>query len=48
MFLGAMLLILGILLLLKEMGLIYGDIWDYVWPIALIALGISMMFKHRR
>lgn len=48
MFLGVLLLILGILLLLREMGLIYGDIWDYVWPIALIALGASMIFKNKR
>ncbi|MDX9856434.1 MAG: DUF5668 domain-containing protein [candidate division Zixibacteria bacterium] len=48
MFLGVLLLILGVLLLLREMGLIYGDIWDYVWPIALIALGVSMIFKSKK
>jgi hypothetical protein len=48
MFLGVLLLILGILLLLREMGLIYGNFWDYVWPIALIALGASMIFKSKK
>ncbi|MCB2230716.1 hypothetical protein KQH82_08365 [bacterium] len=48
MFIGVLLLILGVLLLLREMGLIYGNVWDYVWPIALIALGASMIFKNKR
>ena len=48
MFIGILLLILGLLLLLREMGLIHGDIWDYIWPIALIALGASMIFNDRR
>lgn len=48
MFIGILLLILGVLLLLREMGFIYGNVWDYVWPIALIALGASMIFKHKR
>ena len=47
MFLGILLILLGILLLLEKAGVIYGDIWDYIWPVALIALGGSMMFKNR-
>ena len=48
MFVGSLLLMFGILLLLKQLGVIYGDVWDYLWPLALIALGASMIFDRRR
>ncbi len=48
MFIGFVLLALGVLFLLKNLDIIYGDIWDYLWPIALIALGVSIIFKKRR
>jgi hypothetical protein len=48
MFIGFVILALGVLFLLKNLGVIYGDIWDYLWPAAIIALGISIIFKKRR
>ncbi len=48
MFIGLVLLILGLLLLLNQLGYISGDIWDYFWPLALMALGLSFIFEHRR
>ncbi len=48
MFLGILLLLLGILMLLEEAGLISGDAWDYMLPVGLIALGVSMVFKDRK
>ena len=48
MFWGFLLLLLGVLMLLEELGIIYGDFWDYFWPVALIALGISMILKYRK
>lgn len=48
MFIGILLVAFGILLLLSEMGIIYGSVWNYLWPIALIALGFDFIFKDRR
>lgn len=48
MFVGVLLLLLGALMLLDKMGIITGDVWDYFWPVALVALGASMIFKDRR
>lgn len=47
MFVGLLLLILGALMLADRMGYIHGDIWDYFIPLAIMALGVSMIFKHR-
>ena len=48
LFAGIVLIILGTLLILERLGIIYGDIWDVFWPTVLIALGISMLWEHRR
>lgn len=48
MFLGLLLLIIGILLVLDRMGIIYGSFWDYLWPVALIALGADFIIKSAR
>ena len=48
MFVGIVVLALGVLFLLRNLGVISGDIWDFLWPIAVIALGISILFKKRR
>jgi hypothetical protein len=45
MWFGIFLLALGVLYLLRNMGIIYGDIWDWIWPIALICLGVSIILK---
>ena len=43
MFVGILLLALGILMLLDKLGIIYGSAWDYFFPVALIALGASFI-----
>jgi len=48
LFAGIVLIILGGLLLLERLGIIYGDVWDIFWPAVLIALGISLLWEHRR
>ena len=45
MFVGILLLAIGILMMLDKMGIIYGSFWDYLWPVALIALGADFIFK---
>ena len=44
---GAAFIIIGILFLLKNLGLIQGIAWDIVWPIVLIVLGASILFKKK-
>ena len=46
-FVGALLLLLGILMLLERMDIIYGPVWDYFWPICIVALGIHLILKNR-
>ena len=48
MFIGILFVAFGVLLLLQELGIIYGSIWNYLWPIALIAMGVDFIFKDRR
>jgi Domain of unknown function (DUF5668) len=36
----------GILLLLQETGVLNFDVWEVVWPMALIVLGISIIYKR--
>ncbi len=37
---------LGTVFLLRNLGYIYGNIWEYVWPGILIAVGLSILVKH--
>jgi hypothetical protein len=48
MFVGLLLVLLGILLLMQQLDIIRGGVWDYFWPAAIIAVGISMIFGHTR
>ncbi len=48
MFLGVLLLLLGVLLLLERLGVIPGGSWNYFWPVVIIAVGVSLIFKSRR
>ena len=48
MLLGFLLLLFGVLMLLDRMHIIYGDVWDYFWPIVVIAFGLSLVFKSRK
>jgi Domain of unknown function (DUF5668) len=43
LFWGSVLIILAGLLLLKQMGVIAGDIFGYFWPILVIAFGVSLI-----
>jgi hypothetical protein len=37
---------IGTIFLLKNLGYIYGNIWQYFWPGILIAVGLSILVKH--
>lgn len=48
MFIGTLLLVIGALMLLEKLGIIYGSAWDYIIPVALIALGADFIINHRK
>lgn len=48
MFFGIFFLLLGVLMLLSQLGIIYGDHSDWILSIALIALGLHLLTKERR
>ena len=48
MFFGVLLIVMGILMFLDQIGIIHGDWWDYFWPTVIVAIGVSMIFKHKR
>lgn len=48
MWIGLFLIIAGILVILSNMDILRGDVWDYIWPIFFILLGVSMIIKRLR
>ena len=48
MFVGILLLLMGVLMLLQQFNMLNGSWWHYFWPLAIIALGLSMILKHNR
>ena len=48
MYVGSLILVLGVIMFLTQLGVLTGDVWDYVFPTALVALGISLMAERRR
>ena len=47
MFIGFLILLLGVILLLTQLDVIRGGVWDYFWPVAIIALGVSLLYRSR-
>jgi hypothetical protein len=48
MWVGFVLVCIGILVLLSNMDIIRGDVWNYIWPLILVIFGISLILKRRR
>ena len=48
MFIGLVLIAVGIIVLLVRLGVLTGSIWGYTWPIILIILGLFFLFGWRR
>jgi hypothetical protein len=48
MWIGLFLVLAGILVLLNNMEILRGEIWDYIWPLFFIMLGASMVLKRMR
>ncbi|MEK7139194.1 MAG: DUF5668 domain-containing protein [Patescibacteria group bacterium] len=45
MFFGALLMLVGLVLLAQNVGLLPQDFWSVLWPAVLIALGVSLLMK---
>jgi hypothetical protein len=48
---GLILIAVGIIAILVKTGAVTGSIWDYVWPTALVIIGLSFFlgrFRRRR
>jgi len=45
---GLFLVVVGVLLLLKEVGIITGGFWGYIWPVLFIIFGLSLMSRGKK
>lgn len=45
--LGAGLVVMGIIFLLKNLGIMPEIAWDIIWPVILIVVGLTMIFKKK-
>ena len=45
--LGTGLVIIGVIFLLKNLGIMPSIAWDIIWPIILVVVGLSMIFKKK-
>lgn len=48
MFAGILLIMLGVLVLLSQLDILPGNWWDYFWPLCIVAVGVSMIFRHKK
>ena len=48
MFFSFLLIIIGAVFLLKNLGLINVDVWGIIWPLILIGLGVYLALKTYR
>lgn len=47
MWFGFGLVLVGVLLLLNNLGILKADAWGYIWPLAIIIVGLSILFKRK-
>ncbi len=43
---GVILIGVGVIFLLRTLGIIYGNIWGYIWPAFFICIGVSMLMRN--
>ncbi len=46
MFIASVFIILGLVFLLKNLGLITAATWSVVWPLVLILIGVYILWKQ--
>ncbi|MFH1651642.1 MAG: DUF5668 domain-containing protein [Chloroflexota bacterium] len=47
MFLGVILVVVGLIALLVKLGVLTGSVWNYTWPAILIIIGVFLIVRHR-
>lgn len=48
MLLGILVLVIGAVFLLQNLGLVAQNAWSIIWPILLIAIGLYMMIQRTK
>jgi hypothetical protein len=48
MWFGIFLASIGFLYLLRNLGLIHGHLWQWIWPVLLVGIGIALIVKPFR
>jgi len=48
MFISFLFIIVGTTFLLKNLGVITGDVWGIIWPLILIVFGVYLALKAHR
>jgi uncharacterized membrane protein len=48
MFVGLIIIVIGLVLLMQNMGFVGPEIWNVIWPSLIILFGISLLMKRRR
>ena len=48
MAIGLLVIVVGVLFLLKNLGVITGNFWDVLWPLVIVVAGISMLFGRKK
>lgn len=43
---GVIVIIVGLVFLLDNMGVIGGPVFDYVWPLIIIAVGVQLILRE--
>lgn len=45
MWFGVVLIVVGVVFLLQNLGYVTGEVWNVIWPAFIILIGISMLLK---
>jgi hypothetical protein len=48
MFIGLIIVCLGTIFLLRNLGILSGAMWEIFWPSLIIVFGLAMIFKKKR
>lgn len=48
MFFGFIILIVGVVFLLENLGIISGGVWTILWPCLVIAVGLGIVWKRKK
>jgi len=47
MTIGIIIIIIGVVFLLKNLGVISIAVWNIIWPCILIVIGVRLLFRHQ-